>query len=102
MVFNLPNGMQAYFLVNGKDEFIPKGPSDVVQDEKLKGSGTTEIINGLSCMVCHKEGMIGVPSDEVRNSTSLDSSEFMRKVRFLYAATPAMNKLINKDKERVQ
>jgi serine/threonine-protein kinase len=98
MIFNLPNGMQAYFLVNGKDEFIPKGPSDVVEDGKLKGSGTSEIINGLSCMVCHKDGMIDVPKDEVRNGTSLDSSEFMKKVRFIYVPNPAFNKLVARDR----
>jgi len=74
----------------------------VVQDEKLKGSGTTEIINGLSCMVCHKDGMIGVPKDEVRDGSALDDSEFTKKIRFIYVPTPMMNKLIDRDRRRFQ
>jgi serine/threonine-protein kinase len=101
MIFHLPNGLQGYFLVNRKDEFIPKGPSDVVQDEKLKGSGTTEIINGLSCMACHKDGLVAVPKDEVRKGASLEG-EFMKKVRALYVPSPALNKLVDRDRATFQ
>ena len=65
IIFNLPNGLQAYLLVDGKDRRIDAGPIEVVSDA-LKTSGSPAIVNGLSCMSCHKEGMIDPPSDEIR------------------------------------
>src|SRR5262245_23334617 len=39
IIFNLPNGLQGYLLVNGKDGRIDEGPVEVVSDS-LKTSGT--------------------------------------------------------------
>ncbi|WP_157605446.1 c-type cytochrome domain-containing protein [Schlesneria paludicola] len=66
IIFNLPNGLQAYFLVNGKDERIDAGPIEVVSDA-LKTSGSPAIVTGVSCFACHKQGMINPPSDEIRD-----------------------------------
>src|SRR5262249_9288253 len=56
IIFNLPNGMQGYLLVDAKGKRIDAGPADVVADS-LRTSGTTEVVNGLSCMACHDQGM---------------------------------------------
>lgn len=66
IIFNLPNGLQAYLLVDGQDNRIDAGPIEVVSDA-LKTSGTPAIVNGLSCMSCHKQGMIDAPADEIRD-----------------------------------
>ena len=42
MIFGLPNGMQGYFLSDGKGRRIDEGPTDVVSDA-LKTSGTPAI-----------------------------------------------------------
>ena len=65
IIFHLPNGLQAYLLVDGKDRRIDAGPIEVVSDA-LKTSGSPAIVNGLSCMSCHKAGMIDPPADEIR------------------------------------
>src|SRR5438270_690504 len=56
IIFNLPNGLQGYLLVDAKGRRIDVGPADVVADS-LRTSGTTEVANGLSCMACHDQGM---------------------------------------------
>ena len=43
--------------MDGKDKRIDEGPTEVVSDTN-KTSGTVAIVNGLSCMACHKHGMI--------------------------------------------
>jgi serine/threonine-protein kinase len=86
VIFNLPNGLQGYFLTNGKDDYIPEGPTDVVRDKVGEFSGGPEIVNGLSCMCCHAKGMVEVPpaGDEVRNGSAV-LGVARRKVRKVYA-----------------
>jgi serine/threonine-protein kinase len=57
LIFHLPNGLQGYLLVDAKGKRIDEGPTDIVSDTN-KTSGTVAIVNGLSCMACHKHGMI--------------------------------------------
>jgi len=97
MIFNLPNGLQAYYLVNGKDERINSGPTDVVYDEKHV-SGTPDIVSGLSCMACHNKGMIWGKErkDAVRYGTSVDG-DLKVKVRRLYPSPEKMDEYFKKD-----
>lgn len=57
IIFSLPNALQGYLLVDGKGKRIDTGPPDVVSDD-LKTSGTSLIVTGLSCMSCHRHGMV--------------------------------------------
>ncbi|MCG6156053.1 c-type cytochrome domain-containing protein [Rubinisphaera margarita] len=66
IVFRLPNGLQGYMLTDGEGNRIDKGPTNIVADNS-RVSGTTEIINGLSCITCHKHGM--KPFDDVVSFT---------------------------------
>jgi hypothetical protein len=63
LIFNLPNGLQAYLLIDNKGDRIDVGPSDIVYDQSLRGGF---IINGISCMSCHDQGM-KTASDELRD-----------------------------------
>ncbi len=65
IIFSLPNGLQAYMLVDGNDQRIDIGPQAVVRDPNQHGGGF-EIVNGVSCMGCHKQGMIKWDADFVR------------------------------------
>ena len=56
IIFSLPNKLQAYLLVKADGTRIDDGPPDIVGDDQ-KNSGTTQVVNGLSCMGCHKDGM---------------------------------------------
>jgi serine/threonine-protein kinase len=98
IIFNLPNGMQAYMLINGQDERIDEGPIDVVRDTK-ETSGTPIIVNGLSCMACHKHGMFPPPDDKVRAGTGV-FGEVLEKVEELYPPTDRMNELLAQDTRR--
>ena len=62
IIFNLPNGLQAYLLVNERGERINQAPTNIVFN---KGGSRAEIRNGLSCMSCHANGMRSL-TDDVR------------------------------------
>lgn len=62
VIFNLPNGLQAYMLANRCGERIDKAPTAIVTDENQLDFA---VVNGLSCMGCHSEGMKLI-DDEVR------------------------------------
>lgn len=95
VIFNLPNGLQAYLLIDGKDRRIDAGPIEVVSDA-LKTSGTPAIINGLSCMSCHKEGMIDPPADEIRDFARLFGTA-RDHVQRLYSPRELFDKKVNGD-----
>jgi serine/threonine-protein kinase len=97
IIFNLPNGLQGYLLVDGKDNRIDQGPEEVVNDA-LKTSGTPAIVNGLSCMACHKHGVINF-KDEVRIGNAV-SGDARLKVRQLYPTDTVWKKLLQGDEER--
>jgi hypothetical protein len=56
IIWSLPNGMQAYLLVDGKGARIDKGPPDIVKDAAESGGLGSVIVNGISCMACHDQG----------------------------------------------
>ena len=60
IIFNLPNGMQAYMLTDAKGNRLNEGPINIVQDESQKDF---LVRNGVSCMGCHSAGMVKVQDD---------------------------------------
>jgi serine/threonine-protein kinase len=98
IIFNLPNGLQGYLLIDGKDNRIDAGPIEVVSDA-LKTSGTPAIANGLSCMACHKHGMVDPPRDLVREGTGLEG-KVLDRVEQLYPPAKEMTGLIRQDVKR--
>jgi hypothetical protein len=97
IIFNLPNGMQGYFLIKGTGERIDQGPEDVVSDS-LKTSGTNAIVNGLSCMACHVNGSIPF-KDQLRAGTAVFGQP-LNKVQDLYPVATVMDKWVKEDEER--
>lgn len=60
MIFNLPNGLQGYFVANAKGDRIEAAPTEIVVDSNaLDGV----VRNGLSCIRCHDVGMKDVHDD---------------------------------------
>ena len=97
IVFNLPNGLQGYLLVDNKGNRINEGPTDIVSDT-LKTSGSAAIVTGLSCMACHKNGVIRF-KDTVRDGIAL-SGDVRDKVQKLYPKQEVMDALLAKDEAR--
>ena len=96
-IFNLPNGLQGYLLVNGKDERIDAGPIQVVSDNN-RVSGGFEIVNGVSCMACHAHGMIRF-GDGIRDKAAVFGAA-AEKVRQLYPERKEMDKLLDRDERK--
>ena len=96
MIFSLPNGLQGYMLSDAKGKRIAKGPIAVVRDSKEIG-GTPEVVNGLSCIHCHRHGMITF-RDTVRNGNAVLGLA-KRKVEELYPHSDDMDQVVRKDRE---
>lgn len=97
MIFSLPNGLQAYMLTDEKGNKIDRGPIAVVRDSK-EISGNPEVLNGLSCMHCHRHGMIGF-EDSVRDGLGVFGAA-ASKVRQLYPEKEKMLAWVNQDRQR--
>jgi hypothetical protein len=55
VLFNLPNGLQGYMIIDAEGRRIDKGPVEVVSDPKRPDRA---VETGLSCMGCHVNGLI--------------------------------------------
>jgi serine/threonine-protein kinase len=97
IIFNLPNGLQGYLLVNGNDRRIDAGPIEVVRDSQ-ETAGSPAIVNGLSCMACHKLGVIRF-EDKVRGGSAV-GGDALDKVQTLFRTKAAMNLLLDRDEQR--
>ncbi|RKU31575.1 hypothetical protein C6499_04205 [Candidatus Poribacteria bacterium] len=54
IVFHLPNGLQAYLIVDADGTRIDVAPTSIVSNPQ---ASFPEVHNGLSCIGCHTEGM---------------------------------------------
>ena len=98
-IFSLPNGMQAYLLVNAKGERLDDpAPADVVNDSRSI-AGTPAIVNGISCMNCHRRGMIGNFRDEIRGAGAV-GGQVLTKVEDLYPKSEVMDQLVKQAEDR--
>jgi mono/diheme cytochrome c family protein len=97
IVFNLPNHLQAYLLVNAKGERIDEAPIAIVSDPQ-RTSGSGAIVNGLSCMACHDEGMKIGFKDQIRLGTSVKDAALI-KVQQLYPPPEAFNERLQEDRK---
>ena len=100
VIFNLPNGLQAYMLVDGKGNRIDEGPTKIVS---IRNRHDPTVVNGVSCMFCHARGMID-KADQVRAHAEQNPSAFSeadaRAVRALYRPAAEFTALMHEDAER--
>ena len=54
IIFNLPNGLQAYFLVDAAGFRLDEAPINIVSNP---AASDPRVRNGISCIGCHTEGM---------------------------------------------
>lgn len=93
IIFNLPNGLQAYLLVNERGERLNQAPTNIVFN---KGGSRAEIRNGLSCMSCHASGMRPL-TDDVRATVSGLPQYQRLEVEALYPESNVLKKLLAED-----
>jgi len=98
IIHSLPNGLQAYMLVKGTGERIDEGPIEIVNDPNSH-SGSNTIVNGVSCMGCHKEGMLPF-TDSVRVQFEGRSGPVAEKVLRIYPPKEDFDRVVAEDRQR--
>ena len=98
VIFNLPNGLQGYYVTNATGFRLNEAPISIVSNP---AASDPTVRNGLSCFGCHTEGMKTF-EDEVRaviesNATpAYDKAHALR----LYVAQSEMDALLQEDMSR--
>ncbi|MCY4404157.1 MAG: leucine-rich repeat domain-containing protein [Candidatus Poribacteria bacterium] len=98
IIFNLPNGLQAYFLVDSNGNRLDVAPTDIVSNP---AASDPAVRNGLSCIGCHTEGMKTF-EDEVRAVVEQADNPPFNKARALdlYVEKTVMDDLVDEDTQR--
>ena len=99
MIWNLPNGLQAYLLTNSAGRRLDVGPINIVSDPKRPDR---QVINGLSCMQCHAEG-IKQKDDEIRQVVLENRDNYGKdagRILELYHDKEANDRVTDADQKR--
>ena len=98
IIFNLPNGLQAYYLVDAGGNRLDAAPISIVSNP---AASDPAVRNGLSCIGCHTEGMKTF-EDQVRGVVEQNPDPPFNKDRALrlYAEKPVMEALVDEDTKR--
>ena len=97
VVFNLPNGLQGYYISDALGNRINEAPTNIVSNP---AASNPAVRNGLSCIGCHTEGMKTF-EDEVRSviMKGPDGATKDQGLR-LYVEQSVMDDLVAEDTER--
>ena len=98
VVFNLPNGLQAYYLADAGGRRLDAAPIDIVSNP---AASDPTVRNGLSCIGCHTEGMKTF-EDQVRGVVEKNPNPPYDKARALslYVDKATMDGFIDVDTNR--
>ena len=101
IIFNLPNGLQAYFLVDANGNRLNDAPINIVSFNPRASDPTVR--NGLSCIGCHTQGMKKF-KDSVRAAIEQDQNPPYNKEQALrlYPEQSVLDELLQKDTLRFQ
>ena len=100
IIFNLPNGLQAYYISDGLGNRIDVAPTEIVSNP---AASDPAVRNGLSCIGCHTEGMKAF-EDGVRaviQETARPTYDKEQALR-LYVEKAVMDELVAQDRERYE
>ena len=97
-IFNLPNGLQGYYVVNASGFRLDAAPIGIVSNP---AASDPTVRNGLSCFGCHTEGMKPFV-DQVRPVIESDATPTYDKAQALrlYVPQAEIDALVQEDKER--
>ena len=98
IVFNLPNGLQAYYLADAGGNRLDAAPISIVSNP---AASDPTVRNGLSCIGCHTEGMKTF-EDQVRGVVEQNTNPPFDKARALrlYAEQAVMDERVSEDRQR--
>ncbi|MDE0481204.1 MAG: leucine-rich repeat domain-containing protein [Candidatus Poribacteria bacterium] len=98
IIFNLPNGLQAYFIVDREGIRIDAAPISIVSNPAV---ADPTVRTGLSCIGCHTKGMQTF-EDEVRAVVEQADNPPFNKERALelYVEKTEMDELVAEDMKR--
>ena len=98
IIFNLPNGLQAYYLADAGGNRLDAAPISIVSNP---AASDPTVRNGLSCIGCHTEGMKPF-EDRVRGVVDQNANPPYDKARALrlYTAKETMDAFIGEDTAR--
>ncbi len=99
MIFNLPNGLQAYYVCDHTGTRLDEAPTSIVTD---KFAEDKTVRNGLSCIRCHDRGMKSFRDDVRPAVEKLSGSGKVdrREVLAQYPARKEMDQLVEDDSRR--
>ena len=99
IIFNLPNGLQAYLLVDAGGRRLNEAPIKIVSNP---AASDPTVRNGLSCIGCHTEGMKKDFEDQVREVAERNPNPPYNKDRVLqlYTDKATMDGLVAEDTTR--
>ena len=100
IVFNLPNGLQAYLLVDANGNRLDDAPIEIVSNP---AASDPTVKNGLSCIGCHTQGMKTF-TDSVRAAIEQDDNPPYNKAQALrlYPEQSVLDALVAKDTLKFQ
>ena len=98
VIFNLPNGLQAYYVTNASGFRLDDAPINIVSNP---AASDPTVRNGLSCFGCHTEGMKTF-EDEVRSVIESNATPAYDKEQALrlYVEQSEMDALLQEDTDR--
>ena len=98
IIFNLPNRLQAYLLIDAGGNRLNEAPIEIVSNA---AASDPTVRNGLSCIGCHTEGMKTF-EDQVRSVVSQNPNPPFDKDRALrlYVEQKVMDALVEEDTMR--
>ena len=98
VIFNLPNGLQGYYLANASGFRLDDAPINIVSNP---AASDPTVRNGISCIGCHTEGMKNF-EDEVRSVIESNPNPPYNKAQALrlYVEKSDMDALLGKDMEK--
>ena len=98
IIFNLPNGLQAYYLADAGGNRLDAAPINIVSNP---AASDPTVRNGLSCIGCHTKGMKAF-EDQVRASIQQKANPPFDKARALrlYVEKTTMDALVDEDTDR--
>ena len=98
VIFNLPNGLQGYYLVDGNGFRLDEAPISIVSNP---AASDPTVRNGISCIGCHTEGMKAL-EDQVRSAIESNPNPPYNKADALrlYVEKSEIDALVGEDMNR--